>query len=174
MATIQRCLASTSGRCPTVAAPPRATTRAVRPIVCAAAGAGVGVAVPAAERPRGILPQRAEAPASSSAEYAVIQTPAGQHLVEEGKWFVLSSGSIQASVDDGQLRFPCLSVKRADGEFVRGKEAAQYVVEAKLLDEQAFEVASGKTRSMALGKVMVTKIGLAEESRRLLEEALRA
>lgn len=80
----------------------------------------------------------------------------------------------QASVDDGQLRFPCLSVKRADGEFVRGKEAAQYVVEAKLLDEQAFEVASGKTRSMALGKVMVTKIGLAEESRRLLEEALRA
>ncbi|PNW75293.1 hypothetical protein CHLRE_12g521000v5 [Chlamydomonas reinhardtii] len=164
MASI-RCLAATSGRCPVVA-PSRASIRAVRPIVCAAA------TVPAAERPR--VQGQAGAPATTTAEYAVIQTTSGQQLVEEGKWFVLSSGSIQASVDDGQLRFPCLSVKRADGEFVRGKEAAQYVVEAKLLDEQAFEVASGKTRSMALGKVMVTKIGLAEESRRLLEEALRA
>ncbi|GIL46692.1 hypothetical protein Vafri_3616 [Volvox africanus] len=114
-----------------------------------------------------------------SAEYAVISTPAGQQLVEEGKWFALSSeGALKASSGDGQLRFQAVAVKRADGEFMKGKPfLADWVVEAELIDDQAFALQAGSSStgpSNLLGKVLVTKITHTEETRRRIEEALRA
>ncbi|EFJ40857.1 hypothetical protein VOLCADRAFT_107970 [Volvox carteri f. nagariensis] len=113
------------------------------------------------------------------AEYAVISTPTGQHLVEEGKWFALSSeGALKASSGSGQLRFPALAVKRADGEFVKGKPfLSDWVVEAELIDEQAFalQASSNPTGpSNLLGKVLVTKITHTDETRRRIEDAFRA
>ncbi|GIL98692.1 hypothetical protein Vretimale_4069 [Volvox reticuliferus] len=115
----------------------------------------------------------------SSAEYAVISTPTGQHLVEEGKWFALSSeGALKASSGGGQLRFQAVAVKRADGEFMKGKPfLADWVVEAELIDEQAFALQAGSNStgpSNLLGKVLVTRITHTEETRRRIGEALRA
>ncbi|PNH04807.1 hypothetical protein TSOC_008930 [Tetrabaena socialis] len=114
------------------------------------------------------------------AEYAVISIPTGQQLVEEGQWFALSStAALQASSgsEDGRLRFPAVAVKRVDGEFEKGRPyLANWVVEAEwLIEEQAFEAprnASGA--SSRLGKVLVTRISHTEETRRLIEDALRA
>ncbi|KAG2499038.1 hypothetical protein HYH03_003223 [Edaphochlamys debaryana] len=112
---------------------------------------------------------------TSFADYAVISTPAGKQLVEEGMWFPLCSvAAAQASSDGQRLRFPAVAVKRADGEFVKGPRAANWVVEAELIDEEAWalQTASGKNSALPLGKVLVTKIVHTEETRRKLEEAL--
>ncbi|GLC37768.1 hypothetical protein PLESTB_001474800 [Pleodorina starrii] len=133
-----------------------------------------GTAVPVASR-RTVAPEAGQRPA----EYAVISTPTGQQLVEEGKWFALTSeGALKATSGDGQLRFQAVAVKRTDGEFVKGKPfLSDWVVEAELIDEQAFALQAGSSTSGTsnlLGKVLVTKITHTAETRRLIEEALMA
>lgn len=76
-----------------------------------------------------------------------------------------------------QLCFQALAVKRADGEFVKGKPfLADWVVEAELIDEQAFalQASSNPTGPSLLGKVLVTKITHTDETRCRIKEVLRA